>query len=82
MAAVSHNQSFAARAQSEKERSVTMDEVEALSKTIEMGRPRWLPTSSWHLEDNEWHVTFDSEVTFRFRQSDGQLLTMPMVWMR
>jgi hypothetical protein len=54
-----------------------MDEVEALSKTIEMGRPRWgaiLPTFWWHLEDNEWHVTFDSEVTFRFRQSDGQFV--------
>jgi hypothetical protein len=54
-----------------------MDEVEALSKTIEMGRSRWgdtLPTFWWDLEAGEWNVTFDSEVTFRFRQSDGQLI--------
>ncbi|BEP68389.1 hypothetical protein GmRootV35_29030 [Variovorax sp. V35] len=26
------------------------------------------------LEGGEWNVTLDSEVTFRFRQSDGQLI--------
>jgi len=54
-----------------------MDEVEALSKTIEMVRSRWsdnLPTFWWDLEDGEWNVTFGSEVTLRFRQSDGQLI--------
>lgn len=54
-----------------------MDEVDALSKAIELGGSRWgtiLPSFWWDLEGSEWHVTFDSEVTFRFRQSDGEFI--------
>lgn len=61
----------------DKERTVTIDEVDALLKAIEIGCSRWgdtLPTLWWNLEGGEWNVTFDSEVTFRFRQSDGQLI--------